>query len=143
MYTIKMQLSTKTIEYDDLLKAKTNEDKIHQEAVKDLKEQLSVLTQSTAAYEETIANYKNLIGEAKDENDSLKKKLDALKEESMAQSDGKELSSAIAAEVAQKEKEALMKQLQEAQILCQVLEAENAELEELRTTVNLLQEEKK
>ena len=45
--------------------------------------------------------------------------------------------------MAQKEKEALMKQLQEAQILCQVLEAENAELEELRTTVNLLKEGKR
>jgi chromosome segregation ATPase len=142
MYTVKMQLSTKTIEYDDLLKAKTNDDKMNQEVVKDLKEQLSVLTQSTAAYEETVANYKNLIGEAKDENDSLKKKLDAVKEEYVTQSDGKELASTIAAEVAQKEKEALMKQLQEAQILCQVLEAENAELDELRTTVNLLQEEK-
>ncbi|KAK1734375.1 hypothetical protein QTG54_014882 [Skeletonema marinoi] len=126
--SIKMQLSTKTAEYDELLKSKTDDDAMHQEAVAVLKQQLAEFSESAATFEETVATYKNRICEAEEKNASLQEQLSVLEEESLPQPDGKELASVIQLEVAQQEKNALKQQLKDAETKYQALEEEKIEL---------------
>jgi len=126
--SIKMQLSTKTAEYDELLKSKTDDDAIHQEAVTVLKQQLAEFSKSAATFEETVATYKNRICEAEEKNASLQEQLGVLEEESLPQPDEKQLALVIQLEVAQQEKNALKQQLQDADIKYQALEEEKIEL---------------
>ena len=123
-----MQLSTKTAEYDELLKAKTDDDAMHQEAVAVLKQQLAEFSESAATFEETVATYKNRICEAEENKASLQEQLSVLGKEGLPQPDGKELASVIQLEVAQQEKNALKQQLKDAETKYQALEEEKIEL---------------
>jgi chromosome segregation ATPase len=167
MFSIKMQLSSKTIAYDELLKAKTTGDATHQEALGDLKKQLSEFSEAavSSCNEKQLA--KSIMLEvAQQEKDALKQQLQAAEtmcealEAEKAKLVGEVSQSKESSETMQQEKEILSQQLQHAEtrvdeLLDLIQEMRGAQLlnedqskayqerlDELRTNVEYLQKEK-
>eukprot|EP00986_Skeletonema_menzelii_P001146 scaffold306_cov142-Skeletonema_menzelii.AAC.12 len=126
--SMKIQLSAKTTECDELQKAKVDDEVIHQEAVQILKQQMAEFSESAATFEETVATYKNRLGKTEMTNASLHEQLRVLKDETLPKPDENQLASDITLDVELQESDYLKQQLQDATTRYQALEAEKINL---------------
>jgi chromosome segregation ATPase len=164
MLSIKMQLSSKTIEYEELLKAKTSDAAMHQEAVAALKQQLSEFNESDVSSSDEKEPI--ILEVAQQEKDALKQQLqDAETKCETLQAEKTKLVGEVtrakeSSKMMQKETEVLNQQLQHAETRVEDLlgliqemrdaqllnedasEAYEERLDELRATIDSLQNEK-